>query len=336
LTVCGVDVGSLRTASDVAWLQDRTFALGSYVVTADEPLPPTPDGLAEPSCYAFDAPQGLPCPGARRREADAAARTPTSVLPADLDDLATWKLYRGPVEAGIVLFEALRARGEGSALETYPQAVARRLWPGDRLPVKRRDPAGFAAEVVRRLRAAGYRCDAAPVTVDQADAMLCAVAAEAWVEGRAELLGAPAEYDGHVLREGYIVVPMAAPKLRGIDHVVIAVSDFDRSGTWYREVLGAEVEQREAEFARYRFGDWMLNVHAPSYGGLNAAKPVEPGNSDLCLVWDGPLEDAIAHLEGHGVEIVAGPVEQDFARGQARSVYFRDPDGSLLEFVSYE
>jgi catechol 2,3-dioxygenase-like lactoylglutathione lyase family enzyme len=121
-----------------------------------------------------------------------------------------------------------------------------------------------------------------------------------------------------------------------IDHVVIAVSDFDVSGTWYREVLGAEIEQRDAEFARYRFGDWMLNVHAPSYGGLNAAKPVEPGNSDLCFVWDGPLEDAIAHLERHGVEIVAGPVAQDFARGPARSVYFRDPDGSLLEFVSYD
>jgi catechol 2,3-dioxygenase-like lactoylglutathione lyase family enzyme len=121
-----------------------------------------------------------------------------------------------------------------------------------------------------------------------------------------------------------------------LDHLVIAVSDFERSNAWYRDVLGAEVEQRDESFARYRLGDWMLNVHAPSFDGLNAAKPVEPGNSDLCLVWNGPLDDAVAHLERHGVEIIARPVDQDFARGRGRSVYFRDTDGSLLEFVSYD
>jgi catechol 2,3-dioxygenase-like lactoylglutathione lyase family enzyme len=271
------------------------------------------------------------------------------VLPADLEALQTWRLYRGPIEAGLVLFAALRVSGLGipgltegvpAAIETYPQAVARRLWPEHPLPVKRRDPVGFAAEVARRLRSAGHRSEVASVTVDQADAMLCAIAAEAWVEGRADLLGAPPEYDGSVLREGFIVVPsvalrLTAPSLR-LDHLVIGVSNLERSNAWYRDVLGVEVEQVDDGFARYRFGDWMLNVHAPSYGGLNAAKPVEPGNSDLCFVWEGPLEDAIAHLERHGVEIVAGPVAQDFARGPARSVYVRDPDGSLLEFVSYD
>ena len=121
-----------------------------------------------------------------------------------------------------------------------------------------------------------------------------------------------------------------------LDHLVIAVSDFERSNAWYRDVLGVEVEQVDDGFARYRFGDWMLNVHQEGLDTLNAAKPVEPGNSDFCLVWDGPLERAVAHLERHGVEIVAGPWEQEFARGRARSVYFRDPDGSLLELVSYE
>ena len=46
---------------------------------------------------------------------------------------------------------------------------------------------------------------------------------------------------------------------------------------------------------------------------------------------------AIAHLEQHGVLIEAGPLERNAgSRGTASHVYFRDADGSLLEFVSYE
>jgi catechol 2,3-dioxygenase-like lactoylglutathione lyase family enzyme len=122
-----------------------------------------------------------------------------------------------------------------------------------------------------------------------------------------------------------------------IDHCVIAVSDWERSNAFYAEVLGAEVDQQTENFGHYRFGRWQLNVHGPGFEGINAALPVKPGNSDLCFVWPGPIEDAVAHLERHGVEIEAGPLDsQSGALRTGRHVYFRDPDGSLLEFVSYE
>jgi catechol 2,3-dioxygenase-like lactoylglutathione lyase family enzyme len=63
--------------------------------------------------------------------------------------------------------------------------------------------------------------------------------------------------------------------------------------------------------------------------------PVAPGNSDLCFEWPGPIGDAIAHLKRAGVAIEAGPLLRVGARGPGRSVYFRDPDGSLLEFIAY-
>jgi catechol 2,3-dioxygenase-like lactoylglutathione lyase family enzyme len=130
--------------------------------------------------------------------------------------------------------------------------------------------------------------------------------------------------------------PGLDPGLR-IDHVVIAVSDWERSNSFYRDVLGAEVEQRDRWFGHYRFGDWQLNVHGPGFEGLNAVRPVEPGNTDLCLVWPGPIESAVAHLERHGVALEAGPLESGPGPGPyGRHVYFRDPDGSLLEFVSYQ
>ena len=120
-----------------------------------------------------------------------------------------------------------------------------------------------------------------------------------------------------------------------LDHVVIAVSDWYRSNAFYRDVLGAEVVERGGGYA-YRFGDQQLNVHGPGGDPYPvAADPVRPGNSDLCFVWDGPIDAAVDHLQARNVEIELGPVPRPGVKGTGSSVYFRDPDGSLLELISY-
>ena len=82
--------------------------------------------------------------------------------------------------------------------------------------------------------------------------------------------------------------------------------------------------------------DQQLNVHGPGVDPTPVARlPVQPGNSDLCFVYDGPIDDAIVHLGAHDVRIELGPVDRPGARGTGLSVYFRDPDGSLLELISY-
>ena len=120
------------------------------------------------------------------------------------------------------------------------------------------------------------------------------------------------------------------------DHVVIHVSDWERSNAFYRDVLGAEVVPRGAGFA-YKIGDIRLNCHGPGIGHVNAVAkvPVMPGNSDICFEWEGPIDGAAAHLAARGVPVELGPVATNGVRGAATSVYFRDPDGSLLEFLSY-
>ncbi len=120
-----------------------------------------------------------------------------------------------------------------------------------------------------------------------------------------------------------------------LDHCVIHVSDWVRSNAFYRDVLGAELVARPVGFA-YRFGEEQLNVHGPGVKPAEVARlPVLPGNSDLCFEWQGPIADAIAHLTRHGVAIERGPLERFGAQGRGTSVYFRDPDGSLMEFMSY-
>ncbi len=129
--------------------------------------------------------------------------------------------------------------------------------------------------------------------------------------------------------------------ISGIDHVVLVVRDIAATLAFYRDVLGLEVlgeaewKRGERRFPSLKIGAAnMLNVHEPGYP--DAARNPQPGSEDLCFVWDGPIEDALTRLEGKNVAIETGPVKRRGARGvMGTSVYFRDPDGNLLELMSY-
>lgn len=122
-----------------------------------------------------------------------------------------------------------------------------------------------------------------------------------------------------------------------LDHCVIHVSEWGRSNRFYRDVLGAELIGDPNGVAMYRFGEQQLNVHGPGLKPEPVAwLPVQPGGSDLCFAWAGPVEGAIDHLRVRGVAVERGPVRRRGARGEGTSVYFRDPDGTLLELISYD
>jgi len=125
-----------------------------------------------------------------------------------------------------------------------------------------------------------------------------------------------------------------APAVK-LDHCVVHVSDWERSNAFYRDVLGAELVQAGTRWS-YRFGNQQLNLHGPGVDATPVARvPVPPGGSDLCFEWPGDIEEAREHLRRHDVEVELGPVKRRGARGVGTSIYFRDPDGSLLEFISY-
>lgn len=128
-----------------------------------------------------------------------------------------------------------------------------------------------------------------------------------------------------------------------LDHCVVAVSDPERSDAFYRDVLGAEVVRLGPEYRVYRIGDQQLSVHTPGLASdpasakflIRAQDPVRPGNSDICFEWPGPIAGAVAHLNKCNVPIETGPRESFGGKGKGDSVYFRDPDGTLLEFIAY-
>ncbi len=126
-----------------------------------------------------------------------------------------------------------------------------------------------------------------------------------------------------------------APTL-SLDHAVIAVSNRARSDRFYAALLGATVEEDAEGRVAYRIGAVRLNVHHPGVAAAPlAASPVVPGNSDLCFAWPGSAESAVNHLHAFGIPIAEGPVLREGAAGLGVSVYCRDPDGSLIELISY-
>jgi catechol 2,3-dioxygenase-like lactoylglutathione lyase family enzyme len=129
--------------------------------------------------------------------------------------------------------------------------------------------------------------------------------------------------------------------IRGFDHWAITVADIERTIAFYRDVLGCGILYEELwregriPIVAIRIGANLINVHAAGREVPPHALRPTPGSGDFCMRWDATLEDARALLESHGVPIVAGPVPRPAADGTpGRSLYFRDPDGNLLELLS--
>jgi catechol 2,3-dioxygenase-like lactoylglutathione lyase family enzyme len=131
---------------------------------------------------------------------------------------------------------------------------------------------------------------------------------------------------------------MSADRIRGLDHVSLPMQKTEAMVAFYRS-LGFDIAEQRSIVSVYA-GDQMINFHRPELWPraeftLRAPR-AQPPCGDLCFVWDGSAESLHAVLRGARAEIVEGPVARQGARrAEASSVYVRDPDGNLLEFMIY-
>jgi catechol 2,3-dioxygenase-like lactoylglutathione lyase family enzyme len=133
-----------------------------------------------------------------------------------------------------------------------------------------------------------------------------------------------------------------AVKAHGLDHIVINVADVARTVGWYQKILGMEVRvfdpgRGKTPRTSLVFGNQKINVRPLGADKVEwfTADHAAAGSDDLCFLTSATPDEVVAHLKVCGVAIEEGPVAKQGARGPLRSVYCRDPDGSLIEISSY-
>ena len=131
--------------------------------------------------------------------------------------------------------------------------------------------------------------------------------------------------------------------IKAFDHVAIPIQKVEEMIAFYT-ALGCEVSD---DFGKrlysIHFGDNKINFHTSAIwqsGKFSLRGPTaQPGCGDFCFVW-GDTEAALHQLlDQLNADIEEGPVDRVGGRNGGRdngtSVYIRDPDENLLEFIVY-
>jgi len=124
------------------------------------------------------------------------------------------------------------------------------------------------------------------------------------------------------------------PVVQSLDHLVLTVADMEATCAFYQHVLGLGVAIFGAGRKALTFGSQKINLHSVGQDvDLKAERPT-PGSGDLCFLTETPIEHVQRHLQACGVAILGPPVERNGAAGPILSIYFRDPDGNLVEVAN--
>ncbi len=125
-------------------------------------------------------------------------------------------------------------------------------------------------------------------------------------------------------------------EISSLDHLVLTVVDVERSIRFYSEILNMEEISFGNERKALRFGRQKINLHPAASPIAPHADQPSPGSADLCFLTETPVTIVARHLQEKGIALIEGPVQRTGAQGPILSIYFRDPDGNLLEVANQQ
>jgi catechol 2,3-dioxygenase-like lactoylglutathione lyase family enzyme len=132
-----------------------------------------------------------------------------------------------------------------------------------------------------------------------------------------------------------VVWQVDSMKVEQLDHIVLTVRNIPATLAFYERVLGLRHVIFDEQYHALHFGSQKINLHTSGNEYQPHAQKPLPGSGDFCFVVSGPVVSVVKNLRLEGVEIEHGPVPQTGAAGKMVSVYFRDPDGNLVELACY-
>lgn len=120
-----------------------------------------------------------------------------------------------------------------------------------------------------------------------------------------------------------------------IDHFVLTVRSLEATCEFYERVLGFKRVDTPGQPTALTFGNQKINIHEAGRTFDPKARVPAPGAGDFCLITERDLAEVRSHIESCGIAIEVGPVGRAGAQGAMTSLYFRDPDGNLVEVSEY-
>lgn len=121
-----------------------------------------------------------------------------------------------------------------------------------------------------------------------------------------------------------------------LDHLVLTVASIQATVDFYCRVLGMTRHTFHGGRTALRFGNQQINLHEAGHEFEPRARLPTPGSADLCFLSRASSNEIVTHLTLQNVIIELGPVAREGAVGPFSSVYFRDPDGNLVEIASLD
>ena len=130
-------------------------------------------------------------------------------------------------------------------------------------------------------------------------------------------------------------------KTKGVNHPALIGQDYDETVKFYTEILGMRLVLEQPNLDESRMTHLFFDAgdgNFIAYFVINEGSGLElPNATDgigamghVALNLDGPIEDAMETLRKHNVKF-SGPID----RGYERSIYFRDPNGVIVELLTW-
>jgi catechol 2,3-dioxygenase-like lactoylglutathione lyase family enzyme len=118
--------------------------------------------------------------------------------------------------------------------------------------------------------------------------------------------------------------------IRAIDYTVIFVRDMAAMRDFYEGILGFPLlRELSPGWIEYRVGNNTLALARPSLTAADGPTPIGSASLQLAFKVSAPEVDQCAdELVRQGVSLLSPPTDQVFGH---RTLFFRDPDGNLLE-----
>ena len=121
-----------------------------------------------------------------------------------------------------------------------------------------------------------------------------------------------------------------------IDHIVLTVSNMDKTIDFYTKQLGMKLEEftsdpNLASRKCLKLGNQKINLHSVDKLIKPGAHVACPGTTDICFVSSRPIEEWMKQFKKNSIEIELGPTLQVGATSTLKSIYIRDPDLNLIE-----